>query len=110
MKIHLDKTKICLTNQRSNKRMEVSVDNFKVEVLLAKECAKYLGQTQHSNNRRLRKSRVESEHLGRHLQVQTRFDIEMVHPTTQTSLIQLRHYTHADVRLWHLNNLTRTKN
>ena len=38
------KTKV-LSNQGSNKRMEVTIDNIKVEVLPARECAKYLGQT-----------------------------------------------------------------
>ena len=42
--IHLEKTKI-LSNQGSYKRMEVTIDNIKVEVLPARECAKYLGQT-----------------------------------------------------------------
>ena len=38
------KTKI-LSNQGLNKRVEVTIDNIKVEVLPARECAKYLGQT-----------------------------------------------------------------
>ena len=44
LKIHPEKTKI-LSNQGSNRRKEVSIDNNKVEVLPVKECAKYLGQT-----------------------------------------------------------------
>ena len=42
--IHPEKTKI-LSNQRSNRRKEVTIDNFKVEVLPVKERAKYLGRT-----------------------------------------------------------------
>ena len=41
LKRHPDKTKI-LSNQGSNKRTEVTIDNIKVEVLPARECAKYL--------------------------------------------------------------------
>ena len=44
LKIHPDETKI-LSNQGSNKRMEVTIDNIKVEALPARECAKHLGQT-----------------------------------------------------------------
>ena len=44
LKIHTGKTKL-LSNQGSNKRREVSINNIKVEVLSVKECAKYLGQT-----------------------------------------------------------------
>ena len=39
LKIHPDKTKI-LRNQGSSKRIEVSSDNIKLEVLPVKECAK----------------------------------------------------------------------
>ena len=44
LKIHPGKTNI-LSNQGSNKRREVSIDNMRVEVIPASECAKYLGQT-----------------------------------------------------------------
>ena len=44
LKILPDKTKI-LSDQRSNKRREVSIDNIKVKVLPVKECAKYLRET-----------------------------------------------------------------
>ena len=44
LKIHPEKTKI-LSNQGSNRRKEVTIDNIKVEVLPVKERAKYLGQT-----------------------------------------------------------------
>ena len=43
-KTHLEKTKI-LSNQRSNRRKEVTIDNIKVEVLHVKERAKHLGKT-----------------------------------------------------------------
>ena len=43
MKIHSDKTKI-LSNQSTNKRKEVEINNIKVEILSACESAKYLGQ------------------------------------------------------------------
>ena len=44
MKIHPEKTKI-FSNQSSNRRREVAVNNIKVEVLPVNECAMYLGQT-----------------------------------------------------------------
>ena len=44
LKIHPDKTKI-LSNQGSNRREEVTIDNIKVDVLSMKERAKYLGRT-----------------------------------------------------------------
>ena len=44
LKIHPEKTKI-LSNQISYIRKEVTINNIKVEVLPASECAKYLGQT-----------------------------------------------------------------
>ena len=44
LKIHPEKTKV-LSNQGSNRRKEVTIDNFEVEVLPVKERAKYLGQT-----------------------------------------------------------------
>ena len=44
LKIHPNKTKI-LSNQSTNKRKEVEINNFKVEILSACESAKYLGQT-----------------------------------------------------------------
>ena len=43
LKIHPDKTKI-LSNQSTNKRKEVEINNMKVEILLVWESAKYLGQ------------------------------------------------------------------
>ena len=43
LKIHPEKTKI-LSNQRSDRRKEVTIDNIKVEVLPVKERAQYLGQ------------------------------------------------------------------
>ena len=43
LKIHPDKTKI-LSNQKTNKRKEAELNNIKVEILLAWESAKYLGQ------------------------------------------------------------------
>ena len=46
LKIHPGKTNTnILSNQGSNKRREVSIDNMRVEVIPASECAKYLGQT-----------------------------------------------------------------
>ena len=44
LKIHPDKTKI-LSNQSTNKRKEVEINNIKVEIIPAWESAKYLGQT-----------------------------------------------------------------
>ena len=44
LKIHPDKTKI-LSNQSSNRRKEVAINNMSVEILPACESAKYLGQT-----------------------------------------------------------------
>ena len=44
LKIHLENTKI-VSNQNSNRRREVAINNIKVDVLLVSECAKYLGQT-----------------------------------------------------------------
>ena len=44
LKIHPDKTKF-LSNQSSNRRKEVEINNIKVEILPACERAKYLGQT-----------------------------------------------------------------
>ena len=43
-KIHPGKTKI-LSNQSSNKRREVPIDNIKVEILTKEESSKYLRQT-----------------------------------------------------------------
>ena len=42
--IHADKTKI-LSNQSSNRRKEVAINNLKVEILLACESTRYLAQT-----------------------------------------------------------------
>ena len=44
LKIHPDKTKI-LSNQSTNKRTEVEINNIKVEKRTACDSAKYLGQT-----------------------------------------------------------------
>ena len=44
LKIHWEKTNI-LSNQNSNRRREVTINNIKVEILPVKECAKQLGQT-----------------------------------------------------------------
>ena len=44
LKINPDKTKIP-SNHGSNKRMEATIDNIRVEVLPVKECAKYFGRT-----------------------------------------------------------------
>ena len=44
LRILPDKTKI-LSNQSTNRRKEVEVNNIKVEMLSACESAKYLGQT-----------------------------------------------------------------
>ena len=43
LKIHLERTKI-LSNQNSNRRREVAINNIKVEVLPVHGCAKYLGK------------------------------------------------------------------
>ena len=44
LKIHTDNTKI-LSNQSSNKRTEIDINNINAEILSACESAKYLGQT-----------------------------------------------------------------
>ena len=44
LKIHPDNTEV-LSNQSSNSRKEVEINNMKVEILSACESAKYLGQT-----------------------------------------------------------------
>ena len=46
--------------------------------------------------------------LGIIYQVRTGANIEIVLPTTQTSLIQYGHHSHADIRLWNMDTLTRT--
>ena len=43
LKIHPDKKK--LSNQRSNRQTEATIDNIKVEIVQISEQAKYLGQT-----------------------------------------------------------------
>ena len=88
LKIHPDKTQI-LSNQGSNKRTEVTIDNIKVEVLPARECAKYLGHRNREPNQSC---------LGVLYQVQTKIDIDIIPPTSQTPLIQDGHYFYADVR------------
>ena len=64
LKILPDKTKI-LSNQSSNRRQEVAIKNIKVEILLACESAKYLGQKKSFSNRKQQRSKIESGPPGR---------------------------------------------
>ena len=66
LKIHRKERKP--SNQGSNRRKEVTIDNIKVEFLTVKECAKYLCQTKiFKQQERQLKSRVGSEQHGHHL-------------------------------------------
>ena len=98
LKIHLDKTKIS-SNQGSNKRMEVTIDNIKVEVLPAKECAKYLGRTTTFERQETTeiKSRVRAAWAS-FTKNKQELTSKSYH-TTQTSLIQHGHHPYADIRL-----------
>ena len=64
LRIHPGKTKI-LSNQNSNTRKEIEVDNIKVVILTRGESTKYLGQILLSSNRRRPKSETESGLPGR---------------------------------------------
>ena len=70
LKIHPEKTKI-LSNQSSNRRREVAINNIKVKVLPVNKCAMYLGQTESNSNC-----------LGVVVQVQTGVDIKIVPPAS----------------------------
>ena len=87
LKTHPDKTKI-LSSQSTNKRKEVEINNIKVEILLAWERAKYLGQTitfqQQETAEIKNRIRVAWASFYRY---KTRADIKIVLPTTQTPLI-----------------------
>ena len=64
----------------------------------------------HNNVREARHNRNKEPNqssLGVIYQVQTRVDIEIVAPTSQTPLIQYGHYPYADVRLRNMDTLTK---
>ena len=69
LKIHPVKTKI-LTNQRSNRQSEATIDDIEVDVLPISEKAKYLGQTitfeQKETTEVQSRIRAESEQRGHH--------------------------------------------
>ena len=68
LKIHPDNTKI-LSNQSSNRRREVEINNMHVETFSACKSAEYLGQAI---------TFVSESRLGIVLQIQTRADIKIV--------------------------------
>ena len=77
-------------------------------VLPARECAKYLGQTITFRTARNNRNKESNQScLGDIYQAQTRIDIDIIPPTSQTPLIQHGHYPYADVRLWNMDTLNK---
>ena len=74
---------------------------MRVPIILGKNCISATG------NSRDQKSNQGS--LGIVLQIQTRADIKIVPPTTQTPLVQRGDHADAELRLWNLDTLKRTR-
>ena len=89
LKIHPDTTKT-LSNQGSNKRTEVTIDN-KVEEKPARECAKCLGQTITFEKQETTEIQCRSRAAWTPLTKYKRVDIEIIPSTSQTPLIQHDH-------------------
>ena len=81
----------------------------KVEILSACESAKYLGQTiTFQQQERAEVKNSNQSCFGIVLQIQTRADIKIVLPTTQTPFIQHDH-ADAELRIWHLDIIKGTR-
>ena len=102
LKIHPERTKI-LSNQSSNRRREVAINNIKVEILTTEECAKYLGQIITFRQQETSDQESNQGRLGVVLQIQARVDIKIIPPTTQTSLIQHGDHSDDELRFWHMD-------
>ena len=99
LKIHSEKTKI-LTNQNANRRREVAINNVKIEVLPVKECAKYLGQTITFQQQKTTEIRSRIRAAWASFYIQTGFDIKIVPPAAQTSLVQCGDLSDAELCFW----------
>ena len=106
LKIHPDKPKF-LSNQSTNKRKEVEINNIKVLICVC-ECEvswtnNYISATGSSRDQKSNQSG-----LGIVKQIRTRADIKVVLPTTQTPPIQHGDHADAELGLWHLDTIKRT--
>ena len=109
LKIHLEKTKI-LSNRSSNRRREGTINNIKAEVLPVNECAKYLGQKKYiSATGDNRNQESNPSCLGVVLQVQTGVDVKIIPPAALTSLVQYGDLSDAELCLWHMDPVKRTR-
>ena len=111
LKIHRDATQV-LSNQRSNRKTQATIDNIKVEVQPISEKAKYLGQTVAFEKQetieiksRIRAARASCTKYNQESGV----DIEIVSSAAQASPIQHGHHLHADMRFWTVDALARTR-
>ena len=97
-------------NQNTNKRKEAEINNIKVEMLFTWESAKHLGQKKYiSATGDSRDQTSKQSGLGIVLQVQTRADIKIVLPTTQTPLVQHGDHADAELCLWNLDATKKRK-
>ena len=108
LKIHPDKTTI-LTNQSSNRRREMAMNNIKVEILPASESAKYLGQTKtfHQQETAEIKNRIRAAWASLYRYKQE-LSIKIVPFAAQTPPIQHGDHADAELCLWHLDTIKRT--
>ena len=105
LKTHPDKWKFLSTS--ANKRKEVEINNIKVEILSAGECEISRANNHISATGNSRDQKSNQSGLGIVPQIQTRADIKIVPPTTQTPLVQNGDHVDAELRLWHLDTIER---
>ena len=94
LRIHPRKTKI-LSNQSSNSRKEIEIDNIKVEILTKKKVQNILARRLYSSNRRRPRSRIAVGLLGRHQELTSKSYLLR----QSTSLIRHRGHPNDELRL-----------
>ena len=101
LKIHPDSTRI-LSNQSSNRRREVEINNMHVETFSACKSAEYLGQaiTFVSATGNSRDQQSNQSRLGRYKHELTSRSYFLQH----TLLVQHGDHADAELRLWHLGH------
>ena len=87
-----------LSNQSSNSRKEIDIDNIKVE-MLTKESTKYLGQTNTFQQQKTTEIKNRIRAAWATFWKKTEVDIEIVSPSASSSLIRHSGHTNDELRL-----------
>ena len=106
--IHPDKTKI-LSNQDKVKAKEITVNNFKIEVLAKGDSARYLGQKITFEEQEIEEIKKQADSsVGSVPQIPSRAYLERLPIVPQTSPLRNGHHAYIDLRQWNMGINTKT--